>query len=249
MVASLNERERLLLQQLIVKSMYLGREYRSSAKNYEDFLHKTGVSLPFKLFYEYKYHNNMTPAQYETYITSLLFYISFDKLQILQPEEYVKQLIENLAQDEPCLPPMNEETKAQVLKHHVDLVKDMSDSEKQHITSYICDNREYAQQKLITDVQEIKKLNPELREIKLNLNSIESVIFLSGVISGYAPEDIEYFIQIQSELKNIDFSNQRQEEFEQILGKHKSPQFRIRPDRIDIILNEIKKQLKIPDAK
>lgn len=241
MVVSLSQKEQSLLQKLILDEMRLYLGYCSSAKNYEDFLAQRGISLPIKLFYEYKYPDNMTPAQYETRINSLLFYIAFDEKQITHPVEYVKQMIAEFERDKDLVP-MDEQTKQQAIQYRVDLVKDMSEAEKQNITAYILGNKENAWQHAVNDVQLAKALNPQLRDIQVNLNSKESIFtFLGGFSSGYAPMDIEYFMAAQSDITKME-KEQRQAEFEQMLGESSSPQYRIRPDRIDIILNEIKKQ-------
>ena len=87
------------------------------------------------------------------------------------------------------------------------------------------------------------ELNPELLDINWDNKNLQDFFeILGGVSYGYAPMDIKYYIDNKHDLPRIR-KEQREEEFINLIGDR--PHLVIQPDRIQIILDEIKKQKKI----
>ena len=154
----------------------------SSSQNLENNLKQRGIVLQKPLFYEYKLPNGISAPDY---------------LQIKNPLEkfsrYKPGDAENLAK---CL--------ANSEKYKQDFMK-LSAEEKAELDKYFVDLATDSNRKIDLECKKIRELNPELR----NLDVPNNIEFLSGVIYGFAPEDIKYFCDLQK--KNLDYQQNKEE--------------------------------------
>ena len=78
-------------------------------------------------------------------------------------------------------------------KNKLDAISGLPDDEKDVINRYIISSRSEYAKKLAGLLVNIKRLNPILRDIKM-MNAFDRIDFVKGVSRGFAPEDIDFFI-------------------------------------------------------
>ena len=136
----------------------------ASAKTLDNKLKSIGISLPIRLYYEYKLPNNMSPEHYDLVLANLNF-------MAFPMENDLDKIVgmDNITVEE-----------------KIEFFEEM---EKLRIKN---------SWRIKDEVKKTKILNPELANINMKRvkpgTLISSANFLSGVASGYAPEDIGYFI-------------------------------------------------------
>lgn len=242
----MNKKLELVLRTLVYNTVVPGGHWSSSAKNYQDFLTARGIHLPIKLFHEYKYPNNVTPQKFEEQVRTLFFFYTFDVRRIKNPRAYAEWMISEL--DRICrknknIVPLTEEEKLNLINKMCDPVKNLSDAEKDQLADYIQQQRSTVVARVADLLSQTIELNPELLDINWDNKNLQDFFeILDGVSYGYAPMDIKYYIDNKHDLARIR-KEQRKEEFINLIGD--GPHVFIQPDRIKIILDEIKKQKKL----
>lgn len=81
-----------------------------------------------------------------------------------------------------------------------------SKQEIEELEKYISQKKDSWKSEMGQIVQDIKRLNPELANISINTASKEED-FVRGVVFGFSPEDINYFLNRTSEQACMDNSN------------------------------------------
>lgn len=156
----------------------------SSAQKLEKSLKKHGIILSQRLYYEYKFPNNLKNFEF--------YNISF---AVCRFAAFYDNYLERLSGPQPKK------------KLFFDAPSDMSVFFGFCISLALSDiadiNKRFAQ-KYDTCIKEIKKatesiraLNPELQHIK----NYKNIDFLCGAIFGFAPQEIEFFINLQERRK------------------------------------------------
>lgn len=242
----MNKKLELVLRTLVYNTVVPGGHWSSSAKNYQDFLTARGIHLPIKLFHEYKYPNNVTPQKFEEQVQTLFFFYTFDVGRIKNPRAYAEWMISEL--DRTCrknknIVPLTEEEKLNLINKMCDPVKNLSDAEKDQLADYIQQQRSTVATQVTDLMSQTVNLNPELLDINCTGKNLQDFFeVLDGVSYGYAPMDIKYYIENKHDRVRIE-KEQRDKEFVNLIGDY--PRVLIHPDRIKIMLDEIKKQKKL----
>ena len=185
----------------------------------------------------------MTPQKFEEALLTLVFVLTFNTMQIENPQAYVESIIsetDKIVKNNPDVLPLSESEKSEIMHKICDPVKNLSDSDKVQLIDYIRQKSDTAVRQIGNLLYEVFELNPDLMDIDLNNVSFDDLIeILSGVSYGYAPIDIKYYIENKGNLEQIRKA-QRKNEFVKLIGSE--PHIFIHPDRIQIMLDEIKKQ-------
>lgn len=161
-------------------------EWYSSAQNLENHLTQRGIVLQKPLFYKYKLPGGISAPDY-LHIKNPL-----EKFSRYKPGD-----AENLAN---CL--------ANSEKYKQEFMK-LSAKEKTELDKYFVDLAADSNRKIDIECRKIRELNPEIR----NLDVPNNIEFLSGVIYGFAPEDIKHFCDLQK--KNLNYQQIKEERQEQ----------------------------------
>lgn len=242
----MNKKLELVLRTLVYNTVVPGGHWSSSAKNYQDFLTAQGIKLPINLFHEYKYPNNVTPQKFEEQVRTLFFFYTFDVGRITNPRGYAEFMIagmERMAREDKNIVPLTEEEKLNLIGKICEPVKNLSDADKNQLVDYIQQQRSTVVARVADLLSQTVELNPELLDINWDDKNLQDFFeILDGVSYGYAPMDIKYYIDNKHDLARIR-KEQREEEFINLIGD--GPHLFIQPDRIKIILDEIKKQKKL----
>lgn len=239
----MNKKLELILKTLVYTTVVPGGKWSSSAKNYQDFLQSRGIKLPFQLFYQYKYPDNMTPQKFEEVLLTSVFALQFNPMRIENPRAYAESIIsdaDKFVKSHPDVQPLSETEKSDIMHKMCDPVKNLSDSDKVQLIDYIKQKSKTAVTQIADLFYKVADLNPELMDINLANASLNDLFeILDGVSYGYAPVDIKYYIENKGNLEQIRKA-QRRDEFVKLIGSE--PHIFIHPDRIQIMLDEIKKQ-------
>lgn len=238
----MNKKLELVLRTLVYDTVVPGGHWSSSAKDYQDFLTAQGIKLPIELFHKYKYPNNVTPQKFEEQLQTLVFFLTFDTRRIEKPREYAEWIIsetERIARNDDAAP-LTDKEKSELIRKYCDAVKNLSDAEKSQLVDYVKQQSESVVSQIVDLFMKTADLNPELMDINLdNASLYDFVEILDGVSYGYNPIDIKYYIENKNNLAQVR-KEQNTEEFIRLVGKN--PHVFIHPDRIRIMLDEIKKQ-------
>lgn len=239
----MNKKLELIFKTLVYNTVVPGGKWSSSAKNYQDFLLRHGIKLSFQLFHQYRYPDNMSPQKFEEQVQSLFFVLTVDSKRIEKPQEYAEMMIsetDKISKNNPDIQPLTETEKSEIMHKMCDPIKGLSDSDKEQLVGYIKQKAKTAVTQIVDLFYKVADLNPELMDINLDNASLNDLIeILNGVSYGYAPIDIKYYIENKGNLEQIR-KKQRKDEFIKLLGSE--PHIFIHPDRIKIMLDEIKKQ-------
>ena len=200
----MNEKLKKVLRDLMITWTHLRYGYSSSAKEFSDKLSKKGIVLPIKLFYEYKLPNDISPKDYEIIVQEINFYTMYFKGELNDPD---------------------------ILKFYD---PQLSDSEKEILESYILQRQGEYDKKLELAVAQVRLLNPELNHIKIDKKISGKLCFLEGVNYGFAPEEIEYFLNRKLTNELLEQENKEFNELEKLLGF--VPEYVLDPKHMQIIL-------------
>lgn len=161
-----------------------------SAKKAEERYKSYGITPPHKIFYEYKFPENM--SRYEL----LMRYDYMYNFQYFRAGDMLYQL-DNLNELRP---------------EHREIIIKYGREQIQDIEKYILDNKSKWADKMQYYVSEIKRLNPELKDIHVTSEKIDdlrknnkfltpeqykknaNLNFVHGVVFGFSPDDIEYYL-------------------------------------------------------
>lgn len=180
-------------------------EYHSSALEAEQMFASYGIKLPFQIYYKYKLPNGLTPSQLLMRYDYMCLAQSFkegEKNIFCEPGKYTEQ--------------------------------EMQD----YINYSLAHKDEWAAQ-MEKYVDEIRRLNPELANVSVKEDKVQYLKksmpqwatgrvkgleqdFVHGVVFGFLPEDIEYFLNRTDEQAKLDAQNKENYG----VGHVVAPQFR-----------------------
>ena len=155
----------------------------SSAQNLDVELKKRGINLSRDLYHKYKLPGGLTQQEYLVKKNSL--------------DTIAHYKAGDMAHFVACLAD-GEAFKDEYMK--------LSGDEKTAFDRYLVDLATQENQRIDAECKKNRALNPELSELDVP-NNIE---FLSGVVYGFPPVDIKYFIDLQE--KKLDWKQNLQEQ-------------------------------------
>ncbi len=244
----MNMKQRDAFDVLVKYSTLLSFPFDSSSQMMEDALKKIGVVSSVKLYYEYKYPHGYDARWYEQIVQRYWYVLAtnFEK-QILDTEKYYSDLYDRSILTDIPIDDINKKQYDDFLakmmarcKREYAAVKEclsgFSDDEKHELINHIKSLEPKYADDLIRGVELMKTLNPELKSVRVNLENIYRVLdFHQGATYGFAPEDLDYFLNADIETRN--------KETEKIYAQLESfgvrPSYFIRPDRVQKILDTV----------
>lgn len=236
----MNDRQQRVFDALVKDVTMLRFEFDSSSQQMEDMLRKAKVPLSVKLHYKYKLPDNVSPQTFEWTVQSAEYVLlRFREDHILNVTKYYMDSFIDFID----LHGYNKDTVEIGRQRFADGAKvvatqleQLNHAERQELANTITESKKsyfvYMQQL----VDWLKKANPELRPVRVNTDNAASMSdFLQGVVYGFAPEDIDYFLNTDMNVRNaeIDEINARLQE----MGM--CPTYVIRPDRAQKILDSV----------
>ena len=159
-------------------------EWDSSAQNLENALRERGVNIPRKLYYEYKFPGDMKnfeidratlfirvfPAVYENFLER--FNTVGTKISLLRDQK---------------TNPKND------LTVFFGFCISLALSDMKNLKNVFEQSYEKCMQEVYQMAEKIRELNPELQ----NIEDWKNLNFVNGAIYGFAPSEIEFFLQLQ----------------------------------------------------
>ena len=191
-----------------------------SAKAADERYKSYGITPPHKIFYEYKFPDNM--SRYEL----LMQYDYMDMFQSFQAGDMLRQL-DNINDLRPG---------------HREVIKKYTREQIQDIENYILAHKSQWADKMKFYIDELKRLNPELKDIHVTPEKIDNIKknnkfltpeqyqemanmnFVHGAVFGFSPDDIKYYLN-RTEAQSIQDQNDEQLNFIRI-GHIIAPQHR-----------------------
>lgn len=138
--------------------------YFSSAQILETGLAKVGIKFPKKLWFQYKLPDGISPEKFELEMAKIIFFAF----------EYptIKDIVEIGCVDR----------------------DGVSDEELDIVQKYRVSQKSKYLEILDKHVKWVKENNPELSSVNIQDNEVAKSNFLEGVLYGFGPEEISYFI-------------------------------------------------------
>lgn len=197
----------------------------SSAQYFDEDLRKKGIVPPIELYHQYKMPDGYSEKEYEDYIMWLTELSFFEPDRILNIPKYVDKMT------------YGSDMSIQEKQDYENLLnkslKNLNDEEKQEVVAILSKQKSSANQEIRKQIDIIKKLNPELKDIPVLYG--KEFDFLIGVTSKFHHDDIKYFLSI----KDINQERAEQEKFRKTIGMDTYSLF-IEPNRRQKILNTVR---------
>jgi len=201
----------------------------SSAKYFDEDLHKRGIVSPIEIYHQYKMPNGYSEKEYEDYIMWLSELVFFEPDRILNIPKYVEKATygSNMSVQE------KQDYKNLLNKP----LEDLNDLEKQDLVAILLKQKASVDYEIQNQINIIKKLNPELKDIIIPRG--KELDFLIGVTSEFHQDDINYFLHI----KEMNKEHAEQEKFRKTIGMKTYALF-IEPSRRQKIINAVRMNIK-----
>lgn len=211
-----------------------------SAKILEDKLCALGVSLPVRLYYEYRFPDNKNAEQFEHVIQKLELVSGFNSQQILNTSEYYQQesqktksRMQATGESEKLIGDVMDYID-QICKTCEQDCAGLTDAERTELVDYIVNMGSNVLHEMHVLASWLQQNNPELQSVRFDMTKYADLLmFLHGVNYGYAPADIDYFINTDMNTKISDTD----EIYRQLESIDLYPNYIIRPDRAQKILD------------
>lgn len=220
-----------VISDILDKEAVFKNGHWSSAVNFERRLADDGFITACPISYQYKFPDGITEEGYEKKVMNNMYYLClFEPLRIENPELYVNYIFQGTTD-------ATAKEKQRYLDFLNSVTGELNDEEKRKIIAHFTSNKnqKVALMNMENMVNEIKMLNPVLRDIPVN-NHSDAYDLLIGVTSRIHPKDIKYFITH----KGLDWLNkmdQDQKLFYTVLDY--APNLFMAPSRIKQIVNGI----------
>lgn len=236
----MNDRQQRVFDALVKDVTILRFGFDSSSQQMEDMLYKAKVPLPVKLYYKYKLPDNVSPQTFEWTVQRAVYVLSkFHEDHILNVTKYyLDSFISfiDLHGYNDYTVEVGRQRFADGAKTITTQLEQLNHAERQELANTISESKKsyfvYIQQL----VDWLKKVNPELQPVRVNTDDVDSMSdFLQGVVYGFAPEDIDYFLNTDMRVRNAET-----DKIYAHLEKMKMcPTYIIRPDRAQKILDSV----------
>ncbi len=233
----MNDKNAILLDKLVRRSTMLYVPFDSSAQMFDEKIRQY-VNPPFQLFYNYRFPENLSPRDFEYQVQRLCYILGVEyRRQITDTKNYYKDIthlgMDNAINDldDALVKQITSwcdreiQDTEQILGHLDDdgrvALADWIDVQKKNAHDIACDN-----------VTRLKDLNPLLKCVRVDMtNDLLILDFLMGVNYGFAPEDIDYFLNTPMDQRN------RDAHIFDPMGFY--PGYMIRPDRAEKIVGAV----------
>ena len=224
-----------VISNILDKEAVFKNGHWSSAVNFERRLAEDGFVPACPISHQYKFPDGITEADYEKKVMNNMYYLGlFEPLRIENPELYVDYLFQCEGASDATA-----KKKQQYLDFLNGVTGELNDAEKRKIIAHFTSNKNQniALMNMENMVNEIKMLNPVLRDIPVN-NHTNAYALLIGVTSRFHPKDIKYYItQCNKGLGRLNRMHQDQKLFYTVLDY--APNLFMAPSRIKQIVNGI----------
>lgn len=176
----MNKKLMLFLNACMLQFANVGGGYNSSAQILETDLARLGIKFPKKLWFQYKLPGGISPEKFEIESGKIDFFVF----------EYptIKDLIQIGCVDRGGL----------------------SDEELDVVEKYRASQRTKYLEVLDKHFKWVKENNPELSIVIVPDDEVAKSNFLRGVLYGFGPEEISYFINRSYEQAESDHNEQKQ---------------------------------------
>ena len=183
----MNKKLMLFMNTCMLQFSSVADGYFSSAQILETGLAKVGIKFPKKLWFQYKLPDGISPEKFELEMAKIIFFAS----------EYptIKDIVEIGCVDRDGL----------------------SDEELDIVQKYRVSQRLKYLEILDKHVKWVKENNPELSNVNIQDNEVAKSGFLRGVLYGFGPEEISYFITRSFDDSELDSA--KQDELSDVLKK------------------------------
>lgn len=227
----MNDKQQRVFDNLVLHE-YGDMPFNSAAQDLEEHLHILGITPPVKLYYQYRLPENQTPQQFEKILQRLMFICNFEPQEILNTSEYYQELAQ-------CIPEKNIKYCFEQMRKTCEKdCAELTDDEKKDFVQHVLELQELACMDICTVAQIIQESNPELKSVRVNMDDVNLVIaFVEGVVYGYAPDDIDYFLNTDIKTRSIE-KDKWYAKFES-LGVGIYLNYILRPDREQKILDAV----------
>lgn len=160
----MNKKLMLFMNTCMLRFSSAADGYFSSAQILETGLAKVGIKFPKKLWFQYKLPDGISPEKFELEMAKIIFFAF----------EYptIKDIVEIGCVDRDGL----------------------SDEELDVVQKYRVSQQSKYLEILDKHVKWVKENNPELSSVNIQDNEVAKSNFLEGVLYGFGPEEISYFI-------------------------------------------------------
>lgn len=220
-----------------------GWKFFSSAKILQDKLSALGVASPVRLYYEYRFPDNQSAEQFEQNLQKIEFVVGFNPQQILNTSEYYQQGLKKAMEYMATSGDASDGLVSGVKDYNDELCKiceqdcaELTSVERKELADYIINLKEQTWHNVAAMALWLKQNNHELESVRVDTtNNTMLLIFLSGVNYGYAPADIDYFINTDINTK----ISETDKIYTQLGLFDLYPNYIIRPDRAQKILDAV----------
>lgn len=220
-----------VISNILDKEAVFKNGHWSSAVNFERRLADDGFVAACPISHQYKFPDGITEEEYEKKVMNNMYYLLlFEPFRIENPELYVNYIFQGITD-------ATAKEKQRYLDFLNSVTGELNDEEKRKIIAHFTSNknRKVALMNMENMVNEIKMLNPVLRDIPVN-NHSDAYDLLIGVTSRIHPKDIKYFIT-HDRLDRLNEMDQDQKLFYTVLDY--APNLFMAPSRIKQIVNGI----------
>lgn len=160
----MNKKLMLFMNTCMLRFSSVADGYFSSAQILETGLAKVGIKFPKRLWFQYKLPDGISPEKFEIEAAKIAFF--------LFEEPTIERLVQYGIIDR-C---------------------NLSDKELAAVQKYRVSQRSNYLEILDKHVKWVKENNPELSSVNIQDNEVAKRNFLEGVLYGFGPEEISYFI-------------------------------------------------------
>lgn len=220
-----------VISDILDKEAVFKNGHWSSAVNFERRLADDGFVAACPISHQYKFPDGITEEEYEKKVMNNMYYLLlFEPFRIENPELYVNYIFQGITD-------ATAKEKQRYLDFLNSVTGELNDEEKRKIIAHFTSNKnqKVALMNMENMVNEIKMLNPVLRDIPVN-NHSDAYDLLIGVTSRIHPKDIKYFIT-HNGLDRLNEMDQDQKLFYTVLDY--APNLFMAPSRIKQIVNGI----------
>lgn len=202
----MNIAQRNAFDTLMRHTTMLRMEFDSSAEFLERQIRERGIVPPIKLFYEYKYPDNLTPQQYEVFVQRLVFILLVYVPEMINDNvgynlRYFQKSISKL--DNAQLIDQVRSGVARDIRECYGALSKLTDAERAQMIDAFAYDTPRARELARKNINMIKLLNPQLADVRVNMDDDFNMLdFLQGATYGFAPEEIDYFLNTTMEERN-----------------------------------------------
>ncbi|MBD5389344.1 hypothetical protein HDR63_03775 [bacterium] len=238
----MNFKQLNIFDKLLFKDTMLQFPFNSSAMDFEDQI-RPYVTPPVQLYHEYMLPNKKTPQEYEYLVQKLVYLLLiFDPQELTDTTNFYVKISEDVLTDAVKMG-ASDERLAQITNHYVreiekveKILAPLDAAARQDLVDQIESRLPDARAMAVDQVKQLKRLNPQLERVRVDMTRDLSIAdFLQGVNYGFAPEEIDYFLNTKMEDRNREID----ESYRKLAELGLEPTYIVRPDRAQKIVDAV----------